>query len=329
MKTSDAVSDFLTWCAVHGYSEGTLRARRYYLASFVAFLDSRELFDVSSVTPSVLDSYQRYLYHQKKANGLPRSFRTQAQRLIPVKGLFAWLTRTGELSYDPSISLALPKVEHRVPEAVLSIDEVDAILAGPDTTTPLGLRDRAVLDVFYSTAIRRAELLHLRVADVDHARRTLFVRQGKGARDRFVPIGERACHWVQRYLDEGPTRTRAWQGAPCALSQCHRWRYRARCDVTARERLHPRGRSFEERRLSSLSSHDGNVDARRGGRRALHCRDARAPEARDHDDLHKGVNGETPRSALALPPGGKIALSSRVPRSRRSGPLGKWCSSVD
>lgn len=202
MKTSDAVTDFLTWCAVHGYSEGTLRARRYYLAAFVAFCESRELYDVASVTASVLDSYQRHLYHQKKANGLPLSFRTQAQRLIPVKGLFAWLTRTGELSYDPAISLALPKVEHRVPEAVLSIDEVEAILAGPDTTTSLGLRDRAVLEVFYSTAIRRAELLHLRVADVDHARRTVFVRQGKGARDRFVPIGERACYWVQRYLDE-------------------------------------------------------------------------------------------------------------------------------
>ena len=202
MKLSHAVTDFLTWCAVHGYAEGTLRARRYYLASFVAFCDERELFDVATISPSALESYQRHLYHQKKENGLPLSFRTQSQRLIPVKGLFAWLARTGELSYDPSIALALPKVEHRVPEAVLSIEEVEAVLAGPDTTTTLGLRDRAVLEVFYSTAIRRAELLHLRVADVDHARRALFVRQGKGARDRFVPIGERACHWVQRYLDE-------------------------------------------------------------------------------------------------------------------------------
>jgi integrase/recombinase XerD len=202
MKTTDAVADYLTWCGVHGYSKGTLRARRYYLASFLSFLDERELFDIESITASVLDSYQRHLYHQKKANGLPLSFRTQAQRLIPVKGLFAWLARTGELSYDPSISLILPKVEHRVPESVLSIEEVEAILAGPDTTTSLGLRDRAILEVFYSTAIRRAELLHLRVADIDHARRTVFVRQGKGARDRFVPIGERACHWVQRYLDD-------------------------------------------------------------------------------------------------------------------------------
>ena len=140
MKTSDAVTDFLTWCAVHGYAEATLRARRYYLASFVEFCESRELFDVASVTASALDSYQRHLYHQKKANGLPLSFRTQAQRLIPVKGLFAWLARTGQLAYDPSIALALPKVEHRVPEAVLSVDEVEAVLLGPDTTTLLSAR---------------------------------------------------------------------------------------------------------------------------------------------------------------------------------------------
>lgn len=202
MKVTDAVTDYLTWCGVHGYAEGTLRARRYYLASFVSFLDEREVLDVTDVTATVLDSYQRHLYHQKKADGRPLSFRTQSQRLIPVKGLFAWLTRSEVLSFDPSLSLVLPKTEHRVPEAVLSGDEVEAVLAGPDTTTPLGLRDRAMLEVFYSTAIRRSELLHLRMTDIDFARRTLFVRQGKGSRDRFVPIGERACRWVLRYLDE-------------------------------------------------------------------------------------------------------------------------------
>ena len=86
MKLSHAVTDFLTWCAVHGYAEGTLRARRYYLASFVAFCDERELFDVATISPSALESYQRHLYHQKKENGLPLSFRTQSQRLIPGEG---------------------------------------------------------------------------------------------------------------------------------------------------------------------------------------------------------------------------------------------------
>jgi len=138
----------------------------------------------------------------KKRDGKPLSFRTQAQRLIPVKGFFACLARMGTIPYDPAASLVLPKTEHRLPEAVLSVDEVEAVLAGPDTTTALGIRDRAILEVFYSTAIRRMELIGLRVSDVDHARGTLFVRQRKGGHDPYVPIGERARRWVERYCDD-------------------------------------------------------------------------------------------------------------------------------
>lgn len=196
-----SVSDYLLWLRTHGYAEATVRARRYYLAGLVAFLAQRDVDDPQLVTPSLLDSYQRHLFHHKKVDGRSLSFRTQAQRLVPVKGLFAWLSMTGAVAYDPASSLALPKGERRLPEAVLSVDEVEAVLAQPDTSTTLGVRDRAILEVLYSTAIRRAELIHLRVADIDQTRGSLFVRQGKGARDRFVPIGERACSWVQRYLD--------------------------------------------------------------------------------------------------------------------------------
>lgn len=156
----------------------------------------------SHVTPSILDSYQRHLLHHKKRDGQALSFRTQAQRLVPVKGLFSWLTRMGMLPFDPSASLMVPKTERRLPEAVLSVEEVEEVLAGPDTTTALGVRDRAILEVFHSTAIRRMELINLRVSDVDRGRGSLFVRQGNGARDRFVPMGERACSWVERYLDD-------------------------------------------------------------------------------------------------------------------------------
>jgi len=196
-----SVSDYLLWLRTHGYAEATVRARRYYLAGLVAFLAQRDVEDPQLVTPSLLDSYQRHLFHHRKVDGKPLSFRTQAQRLVPVKGLFAWLSSTGAVAYDPAASLALPKGERRLPEAVLSVDEVEAILAQPDTSTALGVRDRAILEVLYSTAIRRAELIHLRVADIDQSRGSLFVRQGKGARDRFVPIGDRARTWVQRYLD--------------------------------------------------------------------------------------------------------------------------------
>jgi integrase/recombinase XerD len=197
----DAVAEHLLWLASHGYADGTVSGRRHHLTSLTSFLAEREITEPGAVTPSILDSYQRHLFHHKKRDGRPLSFRTQAQRLIPIKGFFAWLTRTGAIPFDPAASLVLPKTEHRLPEAVLSVNEVEAVLAGPDTTTALGLRDRAILEVFYSTAIRRLELIGLRMADIDHGRGTLFVRQGKGGRDRHVPIGERALGWVQRYSD--------------------------------------------------------------------------------------------------------------------------------
>ena len=80
------------------------------------------------------------------------------------------------------------------------------MLSQPELTDPAGLRDRAMLEVLYATGIRRSELAHLAVFDIDDDRETLLVRQGKGKRDRMVPIGERALLWVRRYLTEARPR---------------------------------------------------------------------------------------------------------------------------
>jgi integrase/recombinase XerD len=85
---------------------------------------------------------------------------------------------------------------------VLNVSEVERILAVPDVEDPLGLRDRAILETFYSTGIRRTELCRLSVYDLDAERGTLLVREGKWKKDRFVPIGERALLWVEKYLLE-------------------------------------------------------------------------------------------------------------------------------
>jgi integrase/recombinase XerD len=93
----------------------------------------------------------------------------------------------------------LPK---RLPRAVLSVSEMERVLAQPALETALGLRDRAILEVLYSTGIRRMELIGLDGTDLDVERGTLFVREGKGKKDRVVPIGERAIRWTERYLDD-------------------------------------------------------------------------------------------------------------------------------
>ena len=125
-------------------------------------------------------------------DGAPLSFRTQAQRLIPVKVFFGWATRRGILTADPSVLLELPRAERRLPDATLTATEAETVMALPGISTVLGLRDRAILEVFWATAIRRAELANVAVHHIDRARQTLFVRHGKGARDRYVPLGARS-----------------------------------------------------------------------------------------------------------------------------------------
>jgi integrase/recombinase XerD len=85
---------------------------------------------------------------------------------------------------------------------VLTATEAELVLARPDVTDPIGLRDRAILETLYSTGIRRMEVINLLVYDLDAERGTLMVRQGKGKKDRRVPIGENAVVWIRKYIDE-------------------------------------------------------------------------------------------------------------------------------
>jgi integrase/recombinase XerD len=93
-------------------------------------------------------------------------------------------------------------MEKRLPGEALSLGEVQRLLAVPDVSDPLGIRDRAMLELFYSTGMRRAELCRLELPDLHTERRTVHIRKGKGRKDRMVPIGQRAALWVERYLQE-------------------------------------------------------------------------------------------------------------------------------
>jgi integrase/recombinase XerD len=89
-----------------------------------------------------------------------------------------------------------------LPKHVLNVSEVETILSRCNLADPLGVRDRAMLETFYSTGMRRSELANLKVMDLDYERGTVMVRQGKGRKDRMIPIGDRALAWIKRYLDE-------------------------------------------------------------------------------------------------------------------------------
>ncbi len=193
---------FLEWTAARGYSAQTVTSRRRALVRFVAWCEERGLGKPQDITRPILERYRRHLYHYRKRNGEPLSFATQQQRLIPVKAFFRWLTKENLILYNPASELELPKVHRRLPKAILTADEVERVLAQTQLHGELGIRDRAIIETLYSTGIRRAELINLTLYDVDLKNGTLMVREGKGKKDRLVPIGRRACQWMERYLEE-------------------------------------------------------------------------------------------------------------------------------
>lgn len=193
---------YLEALRVKNYSERTVENREVYLGFLVEWCDARGITRPQEVTKPILERYQRSLFYHRKANGQPLSFRTQFARLVPVRALFRWLTRQNVLLSNPASELELPRSEKRLPKHVLSVSEAEAVLSVPKLTTSTGLRDRAILETFYSTGMRRSELVGLSVFDIDAERGTIMVRQGKGKKDRMVPIGERAIAWIDKYVRE-------------------------------------------------------------------------------------------------------------------------------
>jgi integrase/recombinase XerD len=158
----------------------------------------------------LLADYLGHLAGRRRRDGQPVSIGTRAIAVLALRGFGRWLARTGALEADPALELEVPRRPWRLPRRVLNSEEMDAVLAVPDRGRPVGLRNRAILEVFYSTGLRRGELVHLELEDIDRERGTLLVRHGKGDRDRVVPIGDRALGWLDTYLrDVRPRHVRS------------------------------------------------------------------------------------------------------------------------
>ena len=187
-------------CQAQGYTEATIKTWTANLRLFTQWCLDRNLSQPKQITYPILSRYQRYLVYYRRSNGEPISTHTQGVRLSAVKGFFRWLTRERFILYNPASELQLPKKQRRLPKAILTEQEVETILSQLNTSDPYGLRDRAILEVLYSTGMRRMELINLTVQSIDRARGVVFIEQGKGQKDRVVPIGDRALNWVKRYM---------------------------------------------------------------------------------------------------------------------------------
>ncbi len=184
------------------YATQSIRYKHASLKWFIDWCHERGIDRIEQITRPILQRYQRFLFYAVSRSGKPLSIASQRNRLSAVRTWFKFLIRENLILYNPASELEMPKPEKRLPKHTLTAEEAELVLTQPDIETDNGIRDRAILEVLYSTGIRRQEVINITKPDINASAGVLAVRQGKGKKDRFVPIGERALLWVQKYLDE-------------------------------------------------------------------------------------------------------------------------------
>jgi integrase/recombinase XerD len=202
-RLRDLADAFLSRMSARAYAPGTVEAHGWALKYFLEWAASRQLRTPEAFTRPLLEEYQLYLHHFRSGRtGAPLAVNTQLARLGVIRRFFAWLCRENLIPANPAADLDLPRKQARLLPRSLALEEIDRLLELPDLSSPFGLRDRAVLELFYATGIRRTEMVRLEQGDFDPALRTLHVRRGKGGKSRLLPVGERAAGWLSRYLAE-------------------------------------------------------------------------------------------------------------------------------
>lgn len=198
-----ALRRYLEHLGVRGYRPQGMATAERYIRDFIGWADERGVTHPSQVSRQVIERYQRWLYHYRKKDGAPLSVAGQRCKLVPLRGFFRWLTRTAEIPANPAADMELPRKIKRLPRVVLTATEAERVMACVDLGSPLGLRDRAMLEVLYATGMRRHEIAGLELGDIEAERCVVLIREGKGGKDRLLPLGERALHWLTEYLERG------------------------------------------------------------------------------------------------------------------------------
>ena len=199
----DVKDDYLETLAAEGLAKGTIRYRRLYLNQFVCFLKERDITEARQISRAVVFDYQRYLFGTSTSlsTGLNLAPLTVHSKLSVLCRFLSYLFDQNLLFLDLAASVTFPKRVLGLPQTILSESEIRLFLQLPDTATKKGIRDKAILELLYSSGIRRAELAGLDLYDFNAEAETVKVR-GKGRKERIVPVGNVACFWIGKYVRE-------------------------------------------------------------------------------------------------------------------------------
>ncbi len=182
------------------YAAGTVKGHTFYLNRFFKYLIETSINEITDVTKDTIRDYQTSLYEEINIRGEPNSVSTQNNALKVVKSFFRYLAEENYLVSDPAKDITYAKAPKRLPRSILTKSETKKVLHAPDTKTVLGYRDRTILEVLYSSGIRKEETNNLLIQDVDYNDGYIRINSGKGRKDRVVPIGKIACRYLENYI---------------------------------------------------------------------------------------------------------------------------------
>lgn len=200
MKLDDAIRQYLNAMNATGRSPHTVKGAKSALKELNGFLQSLDVAHIEQLDPDTLMQYREELAWRLTAKGTPLTPRSQSELLGHLRAFCRWLVEHDFLVGDPSAKLPNPKKPHQLPKVILDRKDVRKLLDQPDLSTATGYRNRVILEVLYATAIRREETANIQLQDIDTDSGYLMIRQGKGRKDRVVPIGASVCKLIETYL---------------------------------------------------------------------------------------------------------------------------------
>jgi integrase/recombinase XerD len=196
----DLLTEFIESLKVRGYAKASTTSYVRELNKFFAYLADIGIDDLKRVTKDMMMTYQARLLEFRARGDIGYTSNTIALKIRSVKRFFEYLEQSNHILINPAEYLKEPKKETRLPRTILTDKEIHKMLDQPNLSTRIGIRDRTVLEVFYSTGIRLEELVNLTIFDCDLQGGMLRVNKGKCAKDRVVPIGRHAIRFLKEYV---------------------------------------------------------------------------------------------------------------------------------
>jgi site-specific recombinase XerD len=200
MESEVVISEYQNHLKALGYAKTTVNLYQTYLGQFKRYLVKIKVDDLRQVSKKIIQDYKAEIMAEKNAR------ETKALKLRPVKRLFEYLVENNKLFLNPTEGLVETCRKNRKIGVVLTVAEVQKLMEQPNLSYSMEIRNRAIMEVFYTTGMRLNELILLMVHDVDFKEKVVYIRKAKGGKQRVVPLGKTAIQFLREYLDRTPER---------------------------------------------------------------------------------------------------------------------------